>query len=61
MANMKNKTQREYQYKLIDGNWAYNPVAYCKYRRGGLTEKLMKTHKCKERNCPKLEENIEVD
>lgn len=33
-------------YRAIDGNWLKNPVGYCTYHHGYLTERLMRTHKC---------------
>ena len=40
----------------IDGNPTNNVVAFCRYQkhRGYLTPKLMKTHGCLARKCPKL-------
>ena len=45
-----------WEYKLIDGNWSSRAVAYCSYKDGCLTEALMKTHRCKERQCKRLQE-----
>ncbi|NCE98415.1 hypothetical protein [Emergencia sp. 1XD21-10] len=48
--------RRKYQYRCIDGNWTYYPSAYCKYHQGVLTAGLMATHRCKQRNCRRLDE-----
>ncbi len=49
----------EYWYELIDGNWTRHPAAWCHYHKGYLTEKLMKTHKCKSKNCRRLDFDLE--
>lgn len=54
------KRQEVWEYRLIDNNWTRHPVAYCKRYHGYLTEGLMKTHKCRERNCRRLQEDIEL-
>ena len=43
------------EWLTIDGNWTKHPVAYCKWYKGVLTEKLMKVHKCKKKQCKRLE------
>lgn len=48
--------RKKYQYECIDGNWTYYPVAYCKYHQGVLTAGLMHTHRCRERQCWRLDE-----
>lgn len=48
-------------YLCIDGNWTWYPCAYCYYHKGVLTKKLMKTHKCKERQCKRLNEEMKFD
>ncbi|MBR5583914.1 MAG: hypothetical protein IKW21_05245 [Lachnospiraceae bacterium] len=53
--------KKKYQYRLIDNNWSWYPVAWCKAKRGCLTEKLMKTHQCKEKNCPGLDRKMEFE
>ena len=50
-----------WEYKCIDGNWTWHPVAYCKYKKGVLTEGLIKTHHCRERKCPRLQEDIDFE
>lgn len=51
------KYQSDWEYRLIDGNWTRQPVAYCKSKKGYLTEGLMKTHRCKKRKCMHLNED----
>lgn len=59
---MSKKKEPEYwEYRLIDNNWTRHPVAYCWRYKGFLTKGLMKTHKCKERKCRRLQEDIELD
>lgn len=41
----------EYEYLLIDGNWARKPCAYCKTKKGYLTRGIANTHRCIERKC----------
>lgn len=48
----------KYQYECIDGNFTFYPLAYCKYHKGVLTKRLMKTHQCKERECKRLQEDV---
>jgi hypothetical protein len=57
---MKSKKQPIWEYRLIDNNWTRHPVAYCKRYQGYLTEGLIKTHKCRERNCKRLQEDMEL-
>lgn len=52
------KKRLEYEYRTIDGNWTMRPVAYCHYKKGVLTEKLMRTHRCRERQCRRLDESV---
>lgn len=63
------KAQRERRYErrklrperqkekhiLIDGNFSFFPVAYCKYYQAWLTVGLMQVHRCAERQCGRLE------
>ena len=56
----KKKQPVVWEYRLIDNNWTRHPVAYCKRYHGYLTEGLMKTHKCRSRNCRRLQEDIEL-
>ncbi|MEY8366282.1 hypothetical protein AALA22_11645 [Anaerovoracaceae bacterium 41-7] len=51
----------EYMYKCIDENWTFYPVAYCKYHQGVLTAGLMATHRCKQRNCRRLDEGVDFE
>lgn len=57
----KNRANDRWEYKCIDGNWTWHPEAYCKRKHGVLTEGLMKTHHCKERECPMLDETVVFD
>ena len=58
---MKNQKMTKYEYKCIDGNWTKHPVAFCVRKKGVLTKGLMKTHKCEERNCPRLRRGVEFE
>lgn len=53
--------RKKFQYKCIDGNWSYYPVAYCKYHKGVLTERLLNTHRCRERQCGRLDETQDFE
>lgn len=48
-------------YECIDGNWTYYPIAYCDHYKGVLTRGLMHTHRCNERNCPRLQEGDDFE
>ena len=48
----------EYEYRCIDGNWTIKPVAWCRAKKGYLTRRIMKTHRCKERECMHLDETV---
>lgn len=50
-----------WEYRLIDQNWTRHPTAYCKRKKGYLTNGLMRTHKCKQRQCPMLDLNIVLE
>ena len=39
---------------LIDGNFSFYPVAYCLYHKAFMTHGLVDTHRCEQRNCPRL-------
>ena len=54
------KRQEIWEYRLIDNNWTRHPVAYCRWYHGYLTEGLIKTHKCREKNCRRFQEDIEL-
>lgn len=41
--------------QLIDGNFSYYPVAYCKYHSAYLTQGLVETHRCEKRHCRRYE------
>lgn len=52
---LKNKPPKSrYKVQLIDGNFTYYPVAYCKYHQAFMTEGLMTTHRCVKRKCKRL-------
>lgn len=51
----------EWWYRLIDQNWTRRPTAYCKRKKGYLTNGLMRTHKCRQRKCPKLDLDIVLE
>ena len=51
----------DWWYRLIDYNWTRHPTAYCWRKKGYLTNGLMKTHKCKQRHCEKLDLNIVLE
>ena len=36
---------------LIDGNYSYYPIAYCRSKHAFLTEGLANTHSCEKRKC----------
>lgn len=57
----KNNKEPDWEYRLIDNNWTRYPTAYCRYRKSYLTEGLMKTHRCRERQCKRLQEDIELE
>lgn len=38
-------------YELIDGNFTHYPVAECRCHGGWLTEGLIETHRCRQRQC----------
>lgn len=50
-----------YTYECIDGNFTFYPVAYCHRYGGVLTLGLMDTHRCRERQCFRLEEDIHFE
>ena len=62
MARKKQYVRRtEYEYRCIDGNWTVFPVAYCTYYHGALTQKMMKVHGCKKRNCQRMKKDVEFE
>lgn len=44
-----------YKVQLYDGNWSYYPNAYCRTHGAYLTQGLIDTHKCQQRECQGLE------
>lgn len=53
--------QEDWEYRLIDNNWTRHPVAYCRWYKAYLTEGLIRTHKCRKKQCKRLQEDIELD
>lgn len=53
--------KKKYQYKLIDKNWSWYPVAWCKSKKGCLTQGLMKTHGCVKKNCMHLDREMQFE
>jgi len=43
--------KRMEKVQLIDGNWTFYPVTYCKVHGGFLTQGLIETHRCDHRQC----------
>ena len=45
------------EYIGIDGNpiSKQKPIAYCRYYKGYLTKRMIKTHRCLTRQCSRLE------
>ena len=58
---MPMKEKKKYQYRLIDKNWSWYPVAWCKAKRGCLTEGLMKIHGCEKKNCVSLDKEMKFE
>jgi len=56
--NHKGQRRCKFEYECIDGNFTFYPVAVCHWHKGVLTRGLMKTHRCKERKCPRLQEGV---
>lgn len=46
--------RRSHEYELIDGNYSFYPVAECKYHKAYLTQGLIDTHNCIERECKRF-------
>lgn len=40
-----------YFYETVDKNYTNHPIAYCKYYKKALTNRLIKVHKCKKKCC----------
>ena len=55
----KQQEKEVWEYRTIDGNWTKKPVAYCKSKKGALTFKQMKVHRCKQRECIHLVRDVE--
>lgn len=53
--NNKNVARAPTDLMLIDGNYSFYYVAYCKRKNGYLTKGLINTHKCDVRKCEQLE------
>lgn len=54
VVDMKNTSNDDWWYRLIDDNWTRKPKAFCIRYDGYLTNGLMNTHGCKKRNCIRL-------
>lgn len=53
---LKNHPPRQAEkVQLYDGNWTFYPAAYCKIHGAYLTQGLIDTHKCQQRECQGLE------
>lgn len=48
---MKASQKPEYEYEMIDGNWTSKPIGYCLNHKGYLTKNMIRTHKCKKKQC----------
>lgn len=57
---LRPERQKE-EHILIDGNFSFFPVAYCKYYQAWLTVGLLETHRCAERQCLRLEKEVIAD
>ena len=53
--------ETRFYYETIDGNWTNHPVAFCHHYRCALTRGLMRTHKCNERECKRLDKNYKFE
>lgn len=51
----------EYEYQTIDKNWTNHPFMYCKVKKGVLTARLLKLHRCDKRGCKGLVELKDID
>lgn len=58
---MKPNKEWWWEWKTIDGNWAKNPVAYCKAKKGVLTHKLIKVHGCRRKHCCSFDDTVEFE
>ena len=46
--------RQDKEVQLYDGNWSYYPSAYCGIHGAYLSQGLIDTHRCKQRNCSGL-------
>lgn len=46
--------------QLIDGNFSYYPIAYCKIHGAFLTQGLADTHRCIKRKCNGFEAGDDI-
>lgn len=62
---LKNRPPKaEELFLLIDGNYSFYPVAFCKYHGAYMTQGLCDIHRCEKRKCPrfrKVNHNEEVE
>ena len=49
---------QKHEFELIDGNMTHYPVAYCDRMEGWLSVGLMDVHKCREKECHRLQEGV---
>lgn len=54
-----NNKDGPWEYLCIDGNWTKRPIAFCKSKKGALTEKQIKIHKCDRKNCMHFDETMQ--
>ena len=47
------------KHELIDGNYSFYPVAYCKCHSAFLTQGLIDTHRCEKRRCSGFRKGID--
>lgn len=53
--------RQQFKVELIDGNFSHYPEGFCFYHQAFLTLGLIQTHRCVQRNCPKLRKVIFCD
>lgn len=51
--------KQEEKVLLIDGNYSYYPVAFCKFHKAFLTQGLMEVHRCPQRKCPRFRKVVQ--
>lgn len=58
------KDRPQYQpelYELIDGNLTHYPRAFCEWHGGWLSDGLIDTHRCEQRQCNRLRKDVLED